>query len=247
MEDNEGTSDVFVKAWINEKDKKETDTHWRCTNGEASFNYRMLFDFQSPSYNRSDKESYKLKIQIFDRDVFKSNDFICQFELDLYLLVLDCRATQKLIHLNKKYYESYFKREYNREIEQQFKDSQQAPEILDLKFEDDDSFWLSIKHKSNSEPVRIRIDVRILSGEDAKNQKVGDARSEPNHSPFLPAPVNRIKFSMNPLNMLSQMFGPDLKKTIYKYFLMIMCVVLSIFLAPMIISNVVSQTIISIL
>lgn len=112
----EGTSDVFVKAWINEKDKKETDTHWRCTNGEASFNYRMIFDFQSPNYDRSDRESYKLKIQIFDRDVFKSNDFICQFELDLYLLVLDCRATQKLIHLNKKYYESYFKHEYNKEI-----------------------------------------------------------------------------------------------------------------------------------
>jgi hypothetical protein len=77
MEDVEGTSDVFVKAFINENDKKETDTHWRCTDGQASFNYRMLFDFQSPSYQRSDKESYKLKIQIYDRDVFKSNDFIC--------------------------------------------------------------------------------------------------------------------------------------------------------------------------
>jgi len=50
MEDIEGTSDVFVKAWINENDKKETDTHWRCTTGDASFNYRLLFDFKSPTY-----------------------------------------------------------------------------------------------------------------------------------------------------------------------------------------------------
>jgi hypothetical protein len=30
MEDVEGTSDVYIKAWINENEKKETDTHWRC-------------------------------------------------------------------------------------------------------------------------------------------------------------------------------------------------------------------------
>ena len=93
MEDVEGTSDVYVKAWINEKEKKETDTHWRCKNGEASFNYRVLYDFKSPNYQRADRESYKLKLQVFDRDIFKSNDFICEFELDLYPLVLDVRLT----------------------------------------------------------------------------------------------------------------------------------------------------------
>jgi hypothetical protein len=30
MMDAEGTSDVFVKAFIDDKDKKETDTHYRC-------------------------------------------------------------------------------------------------------------------------------------------------------------------------------------------------------------------------
>ena len=62
MEDAEGTSDVFVKAWIDEKDKKETDTHWRCSNGSASFNYRLLFDFKSPTYSKSETEAYKLKL-----------------------------------------------------------------------------------------------------------------------------------------------------------------------------------------
>lgn len=42
-EDFEGTSDVFVKAHIDDKDKKETDTHYRCQNGKASFNYRLLY------------------------------------------------------------------------------------------------------------------------------------------------------------------------------------------------------------
>ena len=28
--DVEGKSDIFVRAWIEDKNKKETDTHWRC-------------------------------------------------------------------------------------------------------------------------------------------------------------------------------------------------------------------------
>ena len=37
----------------------------------------------------------------------------------------------------------------------------------------------------------------------ADANKVGDARSEPNHSPFLPNPTGRLEFSMNPIKMLS--------------------------------------------
>lgn len=28
--DVEGTTDAFLKCWIDDKDKKETDTHYRC-------------------------------------------------------------------------------------------------------------------------------------------------------------------------------------------------------------------------
>jgi hypothetical protein len=112
MEDAEGTSDVFVKAWIDENDKKETDTHWRCSNGSASFNSRLLFDFKSPTYSKSESEAYKLKLQLYDRDLFKSNDFICTFEIDLRLLVLDCRISKKPQALSQKYYSTYFKNAY---------------------------------------------------------------------------------------------------------------------------------------
>ena len=50
MSDFEGTSDVFVRAWLSgDADNiKETDTHWRCSDGSPSFNYRLLFDVQAP-------------------------------------------------------------------------------------------------------------------------------------------------------------------------------------------------------
>ena len=45
--DDEGTSDVFIKAIIDDDDQ-ETDTHWRCTTGKASFNYRILSKVKTP-------------------------------------------------------------------------------------------------------------------------------------------------------------------------------------------------------
>lgn len=46
--DVEGTSDVFIKAFIENKEKLETDTHYRCSNGKASFNYRLVFGMKAP-------------------------------------------------------------------------------------------------------------------------------------------------------------------------------------------------------
>ena len=43
MMDVEGTSDVYCRAFFDSNEAKETDTHYRCTNGKASFNYRLLF------------------------------------------------------------------------------------------------------------------------------------------------------------------------------------------------------------
>ena len=47
-EDIEGTSDVYITAYIEQSNKLKTDTHFRCQNGKASFNYRLLFDFEAP-------------------------------------------------------------------------------------------------------------------------------------------------------------------------------------------------------
>jgi len=85
--DIEGVADVFIKAYIDDKDKKTTDTHFRCQTGEASFNWRLLFDIKAP--NASDK--YELVLQAWDFDVFKSNDYICEWVFDLTELVKNVR------------------------------------------------------------------------------------------------------------------------------------------------------------
>jgi len=47
-EDFEGVSDVFIRAYFDDGEKKDTDTHFRCSNGAASFNYRLKFNVQGP-------------------------------------------------------------------------------------------------------------------------------------------------------------------------------------------------------
>lgn len=48
-QDIEGTSDVFITCFFDNKVQKETDCHYRCSDGKASFNYRLLFDVKAPA------------------------------------------------------------------------------------------------------------------------------------------------------------------------------------------------------
>ena len=76
-----------------------------------------------------------------------------------------------------------------------------------MEFEDEDSFWLSVHTAKSEKPIKIRLDIRVLPGADALSQKVGDARSEPNNSPYLPSPIGRMQLSLNPITILGQCVG----------------------------------------
>jgi len=82
--DVEGTSDVYCRAFFDSKEEaKETDCHYRCSNGKASFNYRLLFKLMHP------RKDYNLSIQLYDRDFFKANDIIGDAMINIYDAVID--------------------------------------------------------------------------------------------------------------------------------------------------------------
>lgn len=107
----------------------------------------------------------------------------------------DAELTQRPIKIDKKYYENYMKK----------------PEDEPLEFEEDgDSFWLKMRQKVHDKKkgtdevkdnghVRIRID--ITTKEFADKNKVGSARDDPNTEPYLPPPVGRLHFTLNPWEM----------------------------------------------
>ena len=125
--DIEGVSDVFIRAYFDSKNSKETDTHYRCKDGKASFNYRLLFNASAP------QDHYNFTIQCWDRDFFASNDLIGECCLDLKGLFNDVVETGRSFQLNKKYYNAFLK--------------SVLPKDLELEFEDEDSFWVPVKGK----------------------------------------------------------------------------------------------------
>lgn len=70
--------DLFVRGQLQgDPVQQESDTHWRCRDGSASFNWRMKFNVKLPC-----KFPY-LNLQLYDRDIAKYNDLIGEAVLDL--------------------------------------------------------------------------------------------------------------------------------------------------------------------
>ena len=99
MMDAEGTSDVFIKAFFDNKKALETDTHYRNQDGKASFNYRLKFNEVFP------RKDYRLSIQAYDRDFFKSNDIIGSCILDLKQAFTDVELTKRPLGITKPYFD----------------------------------------------------------------------------------------------------------------------------------------------
>merc|ERR1712050_16957 len=98
------------------------------------------------------------------------------------------------------------------------------------------SFILTTRD-ADGKAVKIRCDLRIVPIAIAKTTEVGDGRNEPNNSPYLPPPVGRISFSLNPFKMLAQLVGPEFLAKIYGILCLLICCTLFIFMLPMLLSN----------
>jgi len=81
----------------------------------------------------------------------------------------------------------------------------------------------------------------------ATDNKVGSARDEPNVMPFLPPPIGRVFFSLNPCVMFKQLVGPAMRRKIYIYACSILCTIICLaigyFVIPMVISDLIASAI----
>lgn len=101
MMDAEGTTDGFIRCFFDSEHQKDTDTHFRNQDGKCSWNYRLLFPFTYPSKN------YKMTVQAYDLDLFKSNDLIGQTVLNLEPMFDDAEIAKRGMSLTKEYYDQY--------------------------------------------------------------------------------------------------------------------------------------------
>ena len=200
-EDVEGTSDAYVRAFFDEaKTVQETDTHYRNTDGKPNWNYRLLFDVETPL----PPEGMNLKLQCWDRDLIKSNDLICQWEVDITQMIIDCKLTNTPIALQKAYYNASLK-------ERMMKKRPDGSEPFEWVKSDSEGnpnndIILKAFHAEDPEkkkPIYLKLDIRVVPKTFAETNKVGAARGDPNVEPFLPEPEGRFKLSLNPFAMLN--------------------------------------------
>jgi hypothetical protein len=73
--------DYFAEFWISDSKKQKTDIHWRCRNGQASWNWRIKIPIDLPF---GSPEKGRLVIQLWDQDIVKWNEIVGEAQVDLY-------------------------------------------------------------------------------------------------------------------------------------------------------------------
>lgn len=234
MMDVEGTSDVFVRVFFDTEEDQTTDTHWRCQNGNASFNYRLKFPLKSQR-----EGGYILNIQAWDKDIIASNDLIGSCSLPIGYLMEDAVLTDIPRYINVKYFDEYMKDQLA---------AAGSPLAKEIEFdsEEKDRFWVPVHRfvedkDTNVKAGEILISVAILPIHHAEKGPQGKGREEPNSDPFCPPPEGRIQLSLNPFTMFQQMVGPAVRRKIYCFLLCIACSFLCAMMAPMIFSNIITK------
>ena len=217
--DIEDTSDIYVMALIDGSTKAQTDIHYRCSTGQGSFNWRMLIPIEMP------RDKYDLTIQVFDNDILSKDDFICGGRLNLYDLINDVNTLDLPLYLNADYYSSLPKEK------QKMSNIEFVGKSED---EEGNKFWIRLE-KQGKAGGRVLCSLEIVPQWYADLHPVGKGRDEPNMNPYLPPPVGRVKFSLNPFKMLNQLTGPKFRKKCYFIVCMICLVVYLIFMIPYIV------------
>jgi hypothetical protein len=105
MMDIEDTSDIYVTAFVDAKNKQSTDVHYRCQTGIGSFNWRIVLQLDVPRTNNM------LTLHCYDKDIFSKDDFISGANIDLTDIMKITKNLDVSMALTKEYVEAVPDRE----------------------------------------------------------------------------------------------------------------------------------------
>jgi len=113
--------DYFAEFWIGEYRKQKTDVHWRCRNGQGSWNWRIKIPVELPL---DSPEKGRLVVQLWDQDIIKWNEVVGDAQIDLYRWFLKAYHEKRAINIFKDINEAIARKQSLRSGE----DSNQATE-----------------------------------------------------------------------------------------------------------------------
>ena len=217
--DIEDTSDLYVLAYLDGNKKFQTDVHYRCSTGQGSFNWRMRIPVEFP------RNKFDLTLQTYDCDILSKDDFICGARLNISQILNDVNVLDIPLKLSSDYYAN-------------LPPDKKVLSNIEFAGKDEDEegvkFWVQ-QEKNGKKGGRVLCSLEVVPEWYAELHPVGKGREEPNQNPYLPPPVGRIRFSLNPFTMLNQLTGPKFRKKCYLIICSICCIVYLIFMVPYII------------
>ena len=217
--DIEDTSDIYVLAYLDSEKKFQTDVHYRCSTGQGSFNWRMKIPIEFP------RNKFDLTLQTFDNDILSKDDYICGARLNIGQILNDVNSLDLPLKLSSEYYRN-------------LPESKRVMSNIEFVGNDEDEeglkFWVQME-KDGVKGGRVLCSIEVVPEWYADLHPVGKGREEPNRNPYLPPPVGRIKFTLNPITCLNQFTGPRFRKKCYKIVGITCCIIYLIFLIPYII------------
>ncbi|MCQ2817643.1 MAG: hypothetical protein MJ252_10295 [archaeon] len=224
--DVEGTSDIYIYGFFDPKKKQSTDVHYRCQSGNASFNWRMLFDYETPPSTKN----YDFYLQVFDKDIFSSDDYMCQAKMNIENIINFPKYSDIPIKFTKEYYEKLSPEEKKRIGEIEFESSSEDAEGI--------KFWITCYDVKGTKNGRILLSMQIKPESKAVLMKKGLGREEPNVDPYLPPPVGRFEFTLNPYKLVNQLVGPKFRRKCYCILCGCFCLVYICALIPYVIYHI---------
>ncbi|KAK4314305.1 hypothetical protein Pmani_014456 [Petrolisthes manimaculis] len=181
----EKMSDVYVKGWLQgTNDVQKTDIHYRCMDGDANFNWRLLFPVEVIEAEQVMLVEYKehpwsltstqlrrpphLTLQLWDNDLISRDDYLSETTLDL------CRLPKPAKN-------------------QDDVGPSQVPQMMAetdansvaVTFLDDDTQSVNLFEAKRG---KIEMELEVVSEEEAKLRPAGQGRDDPNMNPKLPEP-----------------------------------------------------------
>lgn len=219
--DFEEVSDLYVDINMTSFNlKQRTDTHYRAQNGFGSFNWRNIFKLKIDEYTKP--EMFRLDFKIFDKDI-TPDDFVSNANLDISEIVQDVLMNERRMKFLG-----------------QSKDGNKKSR----------EFVLKTKLAKSSCPggniiqPKIVLSIDILTEKEAELNPAGFGRSDPNQDPYLPGPIGRFKFSLNPFTMLNQLVGPGFRMKMYICLALTLLISLIIIFLPTLISSILANAIV---
>ena len=232
MMDVEETSDIYVIAYFDQEEIQKTDIHFRCQNGVASFNWRLLMPLRLPV------QRPLITLQVYDKDIFASDDYISGSTLNLKDLITVPKYLQMPIKFTRDYYNGLTEDQRKIYGDIEFMDSKDDEEGI--------KFWVQC-YKGKKEAAgegeqggRVLCSLEILPKQLADLEPLGKGREEPNMNPYLPPPVGRLEFTLNPFKMINQCVGPKFRRKCYCYCVLCLVIIYLIYALPTMITKVIT-------